>query len=259
MPEPTLESARTKLQRSYELLDTVEREIEAERVSSAAPGQSPYRIEWHYEGEWAVFECAEILRAPPLRWGTLVGDAMHNARSALDHLACRLVERNGQTPTRTTAFPIWDEKPVSANVRSRFESRIQGMSSADKKSVRALQPYHNPSSRESALLVALAALDNLDKHNDLVPMVTTAAPNPSASASELLPGGIEVRWNPDVEFRPGTEFARARRLSTFPFEFEMRVPVKVTFGDPFTGTAQLREITAYCVGIVESFAPGWSV
>jgi len=42
----------------------------------------------------------------PLR--LIVGDALHNLRSALDHLAWQLVEAGGGTPTRYTAYPIME-------------------------------------------------------------------------------------------------------------------------------------------------------
>jgi hypothetical protein len=42
----------------------------------------------------------------------IVGDAVHNMRSALDHLACRLVERHSPgADLDRTAFPIWTDDP----------------------------------------------------------------------------------------------------------------------------------------------------
>src|SRR5438309_55151 len=43
-----------------------------------------------------------------VRLGVIVGDVLHNLRSALDHLVWQLVEANGGTPDGSTALPISD-------------------------------------------------------------------------------------------------------------------------------------------------------
>lgn len=53
---------------------------------------------------------------PPSRrtadaWSAIAGDAIHNARSALDHLAWQLVLANGGTPGRPTSFPLLSSHP----------------------------------------------------------------------------------------------------------------------------------------------------
>jgi hypothetical protein len=46
---------------------------------------------------------ARIPDAPPVhKWGLVVGDVLHNLRSALDHLAWQLVLANGKSPTSRT-------------------------------------------------------------------------------------------------------------------------------------------------------------
>src|SRR5947199_5076580 len=39
----------------------------------------------------------------------LIGDAVHNIRSALDHLVWQLVEATGDIPTNKNSFPIHEE------------------------------------------------------------------------------------------------------------------------------------------------------
>src|SRR5260370_29058031 len=47
------------------------------------------------------------LRAPlPALVPLIIGDAAHNLRSSLDHLAWQLVEANGGTPGRQTIYPL---------------------------------------------------------------------------------------------------------------------------------------------------------
>lgn len=55
----------------------------------------------------------KIVRPIPKEWGAIVGDVVHNLRSALDHLAVALVIRNGVTSDRIlkdTYFPIGASK-----------------------------------------------------------------------------------------------------------------------------------------------------
>jgi len=263
MEPSNLESARSKLEHSLDLLNTVANEIAADREDIASTKELPHEFGGRFEvgrdgSRWLVIRCTKVKRKPPTRWGLLVGDAMHNARSALDHLACRLVELNFKEPTSLTAFPIWDELPKSKDRRNRFERIIEGMSDIHKEGIRRLQPFANPDSRESAMLVALAYLDNLDKHKRLVPLVTTVAEQASVTHSLVLPGSAEVHWNLGVELKPSVEIMRLRSLDRLPTQIDLSGVVRITFGDPRTGFAELFEIRSYCVGIVESFAPDWS-
>jgi len=62
--------------------------------SSSEPGYAIQRIE---------------LTAPPvIDWAVIIGDALHNQRSALDYLAFELVRLNRAVPDQNTAFPIQD-------------------------------------------------------------------------------------------------------------------------------------------------------
>src|SRR5258708_7566139 len=44
----------------------------------------------------------------PARWSCIVGEAIHNLRSALDHLAWQLVLANNNIPNRSAEFPIFE-------------------------------------------------------------------------------------------------------------------------------------------------------
>jgi hypothetical protein len=98
---------------------------------------------------------------PPARLGALIGDAIHNLRAALDHLAWGLVRSAGATPTWRTQFPI------SQN-QERFDEwaprNLKGASPAAVEAVRALAPWQdgNPS------LHRLHRLDIADKHRVLL-------------------------------------------------------------------------------------------
>src|SRR5262245_2957355 len=48
------------------------------------------------------------MQGPPLRWGVILGDCVHNLRSALDHLICQVALLDGGTmdDCAQTQFPI---------------------------------------------------------------------------------------------------------------------------------------------------------
>lgn len=64
-----------------------------EVYEDARPDQGPLTYRVHVRAE------------PPEHLGLILGDALHNARTALDHVVCRLVEDGGGTVTQDTMFP----------------------------------------------------------------------------------------------------------------------------------------------------------
>ena len=53
----------------------------------------------------------KLLQPIPIEWSAIIGDAVHNMRSALDLLAWQLVVHNGGKPTNKTCFPISKKSP----------------------------------------------------------------------------------------------------------------------------------------------------
>jgi hypothetical protein len=61
----------------------------------------------------------------PDEWAAVLGDCVHNLRSALDLLAVALVEANGGTPGDHTSFPVESATPVgSAPWRNAFSGPL---------------------------------------------------------------------------------------------------------------------------------------
>lgn len=92
----------------------------------------------------------------------LAGDAIHNVRSALDHLACQLVIANGNTISDRTAFPI--SKGTTIHEAS-FAAQVEGMSLDSKDKIRSLEPFKDGKGHD---LWVLHKLDIADKHRDLL-------------------------------------------------------------------------------------------
>jgi len=93
--------------------------------------------------------------------GAIFGDAIHNLRSALDHLAFQLVDVGGGTVSDQTSFPIFKSTQID---ESSFARKVNGMSQAAKDKIRSAEPYKNGKGHD---LWVLHKLDIADKHHEL--------------------------------------------------------------------------------------------
>jgi len=109
----------------------------------------------------------------------IVGDAVHNLRSSLDHLAWQLVEAGGGTPNRDTYFPISQTSQQYASAIGKGE--IEKMRPGALKALCAIQPYRT----SDATLRHIHDLDRIDKHR-LVLTVATALRDWQVSVSNGL-------------------------------------------------------------------------
>ncbi len=120
-----------------------------------------------------------VLRQPPLAWSAIVGDAVHNLRTALDLLACELVRANGGRVNEDTGFPIG--KDVHA-LKSMLKNKIGGASEEAIRHIRSLNPY--PGGNDG--LWRLHRLDVVDKHRLLL-SVGSAHKNIVLDAVRMFP------------------------------------------------------------------------
>jgi len=97
----------------------------------------------------------------PLRCNSIGGDCIHNLRSSLDYLARQLVLVNDGTPTKQTAFPIFDSA-------EKFETgalgQIKGASKEAVALIKRLKPYRGGND----WLWRLHRLDIADKHREFI-------------------------------------------------------------------------------------------
>ena len=114
----------------------------------------------------------------PSRLGLIAGDAIHNLRSALDHLAYQLAII-GTGPGRYTQFPIFEDPD---KYRDNEDRLLKGIGEGHRAQIKTLQPYHarnfspqdplpglhNPMAI-NMFLMAIGRLDNIDKHRGLFP------------------------------------------------------------------------------------------
>jgi hypothetical protein len=95
-----------------------------------------------------------------------VGDAIHNLRSALDHLAYQW------WPNEQAAFPIPRKRgrPSTGDYKSLVLGKVQGAPKAVRIILLSLQPYEGG---DHELLWAVSYLDNVDKHRLLIAAFAT--------------------------------------------------------------------------------------
>src|SRR5829696_2335396 len=93
--------AEVKIARAHAHFETVEREI------TRVVGNNAYTTPSEHDAECTEYRFT-IEGLKPLRGdlSAIVGDLLHNLRSALDHLAHGLIDAAGSRPTPSTMFPI---------------------------------------------------------------------------------------------------------------------------------------------------------
>ena len=141
----------------------------------------------------------EVLEQPPAAIRLLIGDCVHNLRSALDNLIYELlVARHGDPPptkfVEYSEFPIFSQ-PMSAKARKR---RIGGIAPVVRTIIEGLQPYNRGQKFASDPLWVLHELSRIDKHR--LPLVVLMVPAAFAffkGEPTGAPVGIsKIEWNP---------------------------------------------------------------
>jgi hypothetical protein len=151
-----VELVRAKVERAQEHF----RDLEAEARSYLA--STPYVIGTRRNpgSRRLIYFVASVQPTPP-RISAVLGDTIHNLRSALDHLAYQLVSAGtDKPPSSRVCFPIVDDRRKYAGRRSELSgARPEAISAVD-----ALMPYKGGNDT----LWKLHRLDNVDKHRRLI-------------------------------------------------------------------------------------------
>jgi len=160
--KPLFYSARLKIKRANQHIQ------ELVRVLHAFPQADVHHIGIEEDAKTAgsalKLEIADnILDDIPL----IIGDAIHNLRTALDHVAYELVTLSGGTPTYHTKFTIGETRKETVTA---LGGVIQGVGLDI---LTCIIEYVQPYRGGNDALYALHTLDIADKHRLLVPIFTT--------------------------------------------------------------------------------------
>lgn len=148
-------------------------------------------------------------------WATLAGDAIHNARAALDHLAGSLVLENGGITTRDTAWPFAKD---AESFNKAAKRTLKGASDNACAVIKSTRPWQGGND----WLWLLSQLDNGDKHNILAPVVA---------------GGFGYRWSNPIPDEPGHSLGVAMCPSEYsPIVYDGYV--QEVYEESFTGVPE---------------------
>lgn len=166
-------------------LDRASKHIEdLEQATQAWLGTDAYRIvaETNPKTSRTVIR-AKIGKPPAPIISLMVGDAVHNLRAALDHLALELAaahHRPHPVPDdvqRTSEFPIFDFKAGSGGFNQRRKNgdpapgsgiyKLRGIHPDAIVAIESKQPYHRGPAYNRDQLWVIHELDRIDKHRRL--------------------------------------------------------------------------------------------
>lgn len=133
---------------------------------------------------WEWVERFQIREEPPLRFGVMFGDVLHNLRSSLDHLMWQVTLLDGATPDDATQFPIASKSEAQFNGMA--ASRIPGLSPEHRALVKRVQPYHAGDEAARHPLSVLATLSNTDKHRIVNPTYSFVASDHGADIELMV-------------------------------------------------------------------------
>ena len=210
-----------KLARADELIAALETEVAEVR-------RGRY-LRFSIGGEDGLALRVHVKRQPPFdRWGVLVGEIVHDLRSALDHLTWALtIAHSGPPPKRpagwwrSVEFPIFTDRALFFEMdrRGRPTPRsglidLRGINPALLSRFEALQPFEHGARAERQPLAILHAISVRDKHQAL-PLVAIAgrAGTITAQSGSLVGRSRAVRVAAPIQ--DGAVIARLRNLQGY--------------------------------------------
>jgi hypothetical protein len=209
MEEPSLAGCREKQRRGLKHLEDLDRAI-FDWLGEPGVDPKPYRISGEFRpksGEY-VFKGQLLKPADEILWGVILGDGLHNLRSALDHLVRQLVLVNNRKSSGENQFPICD---TGANYWSRGakgedstrERRLRNVSDAHKAVIDELQPYRTrlpPNALNP--LSTLRDLSNHDKHRLVHPTLFAVDFRTSDELDQFFIANTDAGERVGVAFEP---------------------------------------------------------
>jgi len=192
----------------------------------------------------------------PVHFPTILGDAVHNLRTALDILACDLVRLNQQSP-KGVYFPFClNRDDFEDTIRKRHIDRA-APEVVD--IIRTLEPYEDGL---GYMLRAVHDLDIIDKHQLLIPIFHCVnIPYTSFSPSSPFPSDqifFTLQSTHSHRVKDGTVLCYTPITDEIKVGQNLKVAFEIAFGDgqPLEGQPifpQLHQVTSFITRIIEIF------
>ena len=177
-----LEGSWAKIHRADEQIGALYAEIKHalrwDRLVEAMVSYDPSVYTEPVEGAYRVWAKVEDA---PIRWGVLIGEIVHDLRSALDQTFFALADGPGMDP-RDLQFPIFKEEPNYDRWRApgiwgrkRRKDPMRHVSDTARRVICLWQPFQDKARGEDPAANVLARLNemsNFDKHRITTPVVT---------------------------------------------------------------------------------------
>lgn len=240
MSAANLHGVWAKWKRAVEQLESLDADI---RDFGKQP--NPYTVHAHIDyhtGRHSFQFFPAWSGAIATRWGAIIGEIVHDYRSALDNLVWQLVILNGGKPDDGHSFPLRGEEPLDfrAEMRREWKDRrgrsrhgpLFGLSDQAVAIIEACQPYKG---QNFLLLGRLHDLWNTDKHRHLLPI------NLVGERPEIIPAdGVILRR--DDRFAGGAHIVAVALNPHAHVEVKPQVPTDVTLRDGSPVVENLKEI-----------------
>lgn len=208
--------SRIKLERANAHINELVAEIDSFRQSD------PYKVVLQEEPRTGMQTlCSEVLRTVPLGWSGIIGDAVHNARCALDLMLNDLVSPanrgTARFPIRATPDPKW-----ASGIPD-----IKGLAPAIQQKVADLQPYNTGDMTVRDLHI----LDIEDKHKVLVALASATAFH-NIRATQVGTGGTLIAGDLEIDTREvGVKSLGLRVHKSLEFHDNFDIAMDIVFGD----------------------------
>src|SRR4051812_19694616 len=195
---------------------------ELEDVLEAYASRNPYSLLGEMNPETEAWQVRVVMREDvPEVVPLIVGDAVHNLRSALDVLANDLLALTESNEERIASFPFWSTPKGRAEALKRIKSIDPRLRSR----IEALKPYTGMDGQGDAILYGIHHLDIIDKHRIIIAInaLTTIASYQSGDE-------IEAR-SVDLLVKNGDIVASGVGLNTFQFYKNPKGTFNVAFAE----------------------------
>jgi hypothetical protein len=256
-----LAGAVEKFNRSKHQFDELRREMDAFFNQEPQPHSSIGAFDMD---AWEWVERFQVRQQPPLLFGVILGDCLHNLRSALDHTMWQVTLLDGETPNNSTQFPI------ASKSEDHFEAMadrcIPGLSADHRALVKKAQPYHAGDKADVQALSVLATLSNIDKHQVVHPTYSVMAGNVDEALDSLVgsyrgdgPSPVHKFWlvKEGTRMKHGAPWLRIewKRGEEAPREVKVtgNAPLGISFGEIGLDAGDFRKIAKTVLGILQAF------